>query len=168
MTDHFNTKHGHSRRGARSKTYLTWCSMHRRCYLPSQSSWMLYGGRGIKVCEEWHKFENFLRDMGEQPEGMTLEREQVDGPYSKENCCWASPLEQARNKRSTRWLEYGGERLCLTEWAERLNIRPKTLRARLDDHGWSVERALTAPVMGPSESARHASEIRHARKSDGG
>lgn len=143
---HFNTKHGHAPRGNKSAAYKAWESMHRRCYLPSQSSYENYGGRGITVAHEWHRFETFLADMGEPPEGMSLERKKVDEGYSKANCIWATRVDQARNKTNTRWLEHGGERRSLAEWAELIGVKAKTLRARLDDHGWSIERALTEPV----------------------
>lgn len=143
---HFNTKHGQARRGQKSRTYKTWESMHRRCYLPSQKGYENYGGRGITVCHEWHSFETFFADMGEQPEGMTLERKKTDLGYAKANCVWATRTEQARNKTNTRWIEHDGERLSLSEWAERIGVKPKTLRARIDDHGWSVARALSESV----------------------
>lgn len=121
---------------------------------------MNYGGRGIKVCPAWHKFESFLADMGEQPPGMTIERTNHDADYSPENCVWAPRIAQARNKRNTRWLTFKGETLCLTEWAERIGIKPKSLRARLDDYGWTVEQALSTPTMNKSKSAQIASEAR--------
>lgn len=159
-TPHFNVTHGHAGRGKTTQTYKTWCSMHRRCYMPSQSSWTNYGGRGIKVCAAWHEFEAFLEDMGEQPPNMTIERKNPMEDYSPENCVWATTLQQARNRTNTCWLTFQGETLCLTEWAERLGIKPKTLRARIDDHGWSVERALSAPVMTLSQAAKHARQVR--------
>lgn len=144
---HGNTKHGNARRGNKTTTYLRWESMIRRCYLKSQDSYHLYGGRGITVCDEWRVFENFLADMGQADESQSLDRIDIDKGYSKDNCRWVSSLEQARNKRSTRWLTYKGETRCLTEWADIIGIKPKTLRARLDDHKWDVDRALTTATM---------------------
>lgn len=160
---HGNTKHGNARRGMKTKTYKTWESMHRRCYMPSQDSYPEYGGSGIEVCERWYKFENFLEDMGEQPDGMSIERNDISKNYSHENCKWVPLLRQARNKRTTRWLTFNGETMCLADWADRLGIKPKTLRARLDDHGWSLERALTTGVMTSSESSFVAREVRYGR-----
>ena len=131
--------------------------------MPSQIGYKNYGGRGIKVCDSWKNFTVFLDDMGEQPEGMTLERDYPDLDYSVLNCRWASTLEQARNKTNTRWLSHKGETLPLTEWAERLGIKPKTLRARLDDHLWSVDRALTTKVMSYKESTTRAKEVRYGK-----
>ncbi len=83
-----------------TRTYTSWQSMKTRCYNINDEHYPRYGGRGIYVCYEWrNSFEAFLRDMGERPDGRTLDRKDNDGPYTKDNCCWSTPAEQAQNRK---------------------------------------------------------------------
>lgn len=121
--------------------YWAWQRMKQRCFDENTPEFKHYGGRGITVCERWLDFENFLSDMGERPKGMTVERINNDGDYESTNCRWATRREQAVNRSMTRWLTYGGERLCMKDWALRVGISLPLLKYRIDA-GWPLERAL--------------------------
>lgn len=132
-----------------SPEHNSWTSMLGRCFNSNDERWEDYGGRGISVCERWRgSFENFLADMGPRPSPEhSLDRyPDPDGNYEPDNCRWATRSEQQRNRRCTPVLEYKGERRPLIEWAERLGIPYQTLSTRIR-RGWSVERAMTAPVQ---------------------
>lgn len=127
--------------------YHTWQQMKKRCSNPNVDGYENYGGRGITVCESWAaSFESFARDMGERPEGMTLDRIDTDGPYSPENCRWATHTTQGRNRRNNRLLTMDGRTMSMIEWSEETGIPKRTLQSRLNIHGWSVRDALTTPV----------------------
>ena len=130
-----------------SAEYEIWHSMKSRCFNPQATGFPSYGGRGITVCKRWKdSFSMFYRDMGPRPSAsLTLERIDNDKNYTPKNCCWASRKRQQRNRRKSRMITHAGERLCLSEWAERIGMDYNTLFSRLSN-GWSVERALSEPV----------------------
>jgi hypothetical protein len=92
-------KHGYSPKGQRTLTYNSWQAMKKRCFDPKTNGYRYWGGRGITICERWMQFENFLADMGERPEGTTLDRVDVNGNYESSNCRWATPIEQRANRQ---------------------------------------------------------------------
>lgn len=144
----FTSRHGHSANGRISPEYQSWYSMRSRCQNPNAANYANYGGRGITVCSRWDVFEHFLADMGPRPSSKhTLDRRNNEGPYCPENCRWATPTEQGRNRRTNHRLTFRGETLTVQEWAERIGIRPKTLHERLR-RGQTAERALTTPLRG--------------------
>ena len=96
-----HTKHGHCSGNKYDRTYTSWRSMLARCINPNSDSWKYYGARGITICRRWQdSFENFLKDMGERPVGMTLDRKNSDGNYTAKNCQWATPYQQIHNRRT--------------------------------------------------------------------
>ncbi len=115
----------------KTRTYKIWSCMLQRVSNKNSSAWKYYGGRGIKVCDDWIKFENFFRDMGEANKNQSIDRIDNEGDYCPENCRWVSLKVQARNKRNNRIIKYKGKSLCISEWAEIYSIKVATLWARL-------------------------------------
>lgn len=137
-------KHGHAKRGATTKTYETWMNMNGRCKTTTRHNYALYGGRGITVCERWSAFENFVADMGERPDGMTLDRINNDLGYSPDNCRWAPTKEQQRNLRNNVNVEFNGRSQCVRAWEEELGMKSGVLGYRIR-RGWGIA-AFTTPV----------------------
>ena len=125
--------------------YFSWRNMLNRCYWQRGPDYSRYGGRGIFVCERWRVFENFYSDMGDPPEGLQIERIDNNGPYSPENCIWASRYVQSRNRRSNRLIFYNGKILTLKDWSDKLGFKYTTLRQRIES-GWPIKRAFTEPT----------------------
>ena len=141
---------GHYKHGGKgTKLYEVWCSMKRRCELPSLASYKYYGGRGISVSAEWKEsfiaFRNWAYENGYK-EGLSLDRIDNNGNYEPSNCRWVTMKEQANNQNHTLKIEYKGEVKTLTEWAELLGIKRHTLYHRIYKNGWDIDRAFTEKV----------------------
>lgn len=132
-------------RETRTPTWNSWLSMRHRCSNQNDPSYPRYGGRGIRVCERWENYENFVADMGHRPDGTTLDRVDNSGNYEPGNCRWATGSEQSRNRRSTRTLTHEGVTLPLVEWAKRTGIARTAITERIR-RGWTVSAALTRPT----------------------
>lgn len=146
-----------------SHTYLhnVWCGMNKRCN-PNHVGVRNYGERGITVCDEWRdytKFAEWARTHGYE-EGLTIERIDVNGNYCPDNCCWIPSEKQARNRRTTKWVEWQGRKMSLAEAAEISGLPYKQVHFRLK-HGWDLEKALTTPLI------KQESEIRKAAEKNG-
>jgi hypothetical protein len=131
--------------GGFPRWYHIYLGMVSRCVNQKDRGFALYGGRGIRVCDRWLKSPaDFLADMGEPPDGLSIDRVDNDGPYSPENCRWATRVEQQNNRRCNRNITHQGKTQSLSEWAREIGLTNATLTKRLQS--WSVDRALTAPV----------------------
>ena len=144
-----------------SKTlfYARWRAMLQRCINPNNNAYKNYGGRGITVCERWKTFTNFATDMGEPPPGMSIERRDNNGPYSKANCYWGTMEQQANNTRLNRLLTHEGKTQPLPVWAREKNIHPATIRSRLKA-GLSVADALTKPLRDYTQTITRIARMR--------
>lgn len=129
----------------RHPLFTTWCEMRYRCENPSKHSFKYYGAVGIKVCERWQIFENFIMDIGEKPKGHTLDRINRLGNYEPSNCRWADRRTQANNRSSNRILEISGQKLTLAQWSRKWKVPINTIWRRLQ-LGWEVSDAVKRTV----------------------
>lgn len=135
---------GHKHGNSYAKFYVKWLVIKSRCYNENDKSYPDYGGRGIKMCDEWvndyylfHKWveENYVK-------GMTIDRIENDGPYAPWNCRFATPKQQANNRRSNKKIKYKGQLKTISEWSSIIGIKAVTIRSRLKK-GWTVQEAFT-------------------------
>ena len=144
-----NTIHG----GSNDRLYRIWKNMKRRCDSPNDKRYKTYGGKGVKVCEEWsNNYQSFKEwayangyDDSAEFQKCTLDRVDNDGDYEPNNCRWATMKEQANNKRTNRIVVYNGCKYTLTQLAEKIGMNKTTLKERLN-MGWSVEDAVNRPI----------------------
>ena len=147
MTSVLNQLHNGSlsvRGLSRSKIYVAWCNMKQRCLNENNRQYKYYGGRGIKVCDEWLEFEQFYcwAMVNGYNDTLTLDRVNVDGNYEPKNCRWVDMKTQQNNTRRNHQITYNGKTQTLAQWSEELNIKYQTLRDRIFRYRWSVERAF--------------------------
>lgn len=146
-----NMTHGHTTNDlkATSSEYHIWSTMKQRCTNPNNVSYPRYGGRGIRVDESWlgpSGYSQFFEDMGARPsKAHSLDRINPNGPYSKDNCRWATSEQQNSNRAGVRQITYQGRTLTSAGWERVTGIAAVTIRSRIDK-GWTTEAALTTPV----------------------
>ena len=125
ISSRINLKHGATVNGKHTGAYRSWTTMKSRCYNEDNNRFYAYGGRGIRVCDRWlESFDNFFADMGDRPEGYSLDRIDVNGNYSPENCKWATTTEQSRNQRTNFWYMFGEEKMIQADVARALGVHP--------------------------------------------
>jgi hypothetical protein len=135
-------RHGHAAGGRSTPTFRSWLSMVRRCTDPKFEPYARYGAVGVTVCPGWLNFENFLADMGERPDGTSIDRfPEQSGNYEPGNCRWASAVEQANNRSSTKLISARGEQKSIADWARASGTPASRIASRLRA-GWSAERAI--------------------------
>lgn len=138
--------HGCAKNGQNSTSYVTWKGIKQRCLNANDKAYVNYGGRGIKVCDRWLRFENFLEDMGDRPKGFSIERIDNNGNYEPGNCRWATMKEQNNNKRNTSFVTYENERIGIGHVADLVGIGRGVLSGRLR-LGWDEERAMSTKLV---------------------
>lgn len=128
------------------KMYIIWHGMMARCYRKNIKLYRSYGAKGIRVEKRWHEVENFIGDMGMRPGKMQLDRINTLGNYSRSNCRWVTVKENQNNRIDNIRITFNGRTQTLSQWADELGMKYGTLFSRIKD-GWSVERALSEPVI---------------------
>lgn len=154
-----------------TRPYRIWLGMRRRCYRKDSHNYHLYGGRGIKICDEWKDdFKTFWKDMKDgYANNLTIDRINNDGDYEPNNCRWYTLKEQANNKRSNVFIEYNGERKTIAQWTVEAGFGYQTILKRLKA-GWDNGKTLTTrprkklgngekiyPATSPNKKLNHES-----------
>lgn len=131
---------------AGTDTHIVWKHMRNRCNNPRDAGFKNYGGRGITICERWDSFANFFTDMGKRPPNHFIDRIDNDGPYSPENCRWATRKTQNRNRRSNVFVTFKGKRCTLAELAEETGVPYAIIRDRIIESKWDAAKAVHEPI----------------------
>lgn len=132
-----------------TRLYRIWVNMHKRCYDKNHDSYKWYGGRGIRVCNEWKTFLTFKAwaERSGYEDSLSIDREDGDGNYTPMNCRWQTQKEQMNNVSSNKIITFNGENLTQSEFADKYNLKYHTVTNRLRA-GWSVERIVNTPEVG--------------------
>jgi hypothetical protein len=141
--------HGATIGHTETPTYAIWIGMKQRCLNPNSKAYYLYGGYNppVKIHPSWMDYAVFHRDMGDCPEGLSIDRfPDPNGNYEPGNCRWGTDIEQANNRRDNHRLVLNGKDQTISEWSRELDFGPGVLLYRVT-HGWAVEQALTTPVQ---------------------
>lgn len=128
------------------RLYWIWSDMRGRCSNPNHRQYADYGRRGITVCDRWQTFANFEADMGQRPEGLSLDRRDNSKGYGPDNCRWATRTEQNSNRRNCILVDCDGEQVTLKEYCRRKSLPYRPIVKRIQDRKWPVALALTAPL----------------------
>ena len=144
VSKNLNRTHGMSK----ERIYKEWKDIKERCNNEKNTAYSNYGGRNIKVCDEWMKFEPFYEwaMSNGYRDNLTIDRIDNDGNYEPDNCRWVNNTVQANNKRTNIFIEYKNERKTIAEWAREKNISYQTLYNRVQNLKWSIEDALNIPI----------------------
>lgn len=153
--EHKTTHGASSKTGSHSedhRLYSVWLGIRERCNKPSSSSYKYYGGRGIKICDEWNNSFEAFRDWAYSTgydrvaptHACTIDRIDVNGDYCPENCRWATAKQQSNNKRNNKFFTIGSETHTMAEWCEIRNVSKRLVKDRVS-RGWDIERALSEP-----------------------
>jgi hypothetical protein len=138
-----------------TRFYKIWKGAKYRCINPKNCLYKYYGGRGIKICDRWLKFDNFLNDMYQSYEehiricdenNTTIDRIDTNGDYCLENCKWSTWKEQGNNRKTNAFIKFNNINMTVTQWSDKLHINKSTILGRLHKYGWSVEKTLTTPA----------------------
>lgn len=154
VTSKRSLKHSHAKNKIdTTTTYHAWQDMRKRCTNPNRKEYKNYGGRGINVCDRWtNSFENFLEDMGERPEGLSIDRIDNNGNYEPSNCRWATKKEQCGNKRNNKWITWNGITKIQEYWSREWNLSRRIITYNISQ-GYSMEwiyQNKVEPKLSPS------------------
>lgn len=138
-----NKTHGQTK----TRLYRIYAGMKSRCYNPNEPAYKNYGGRGITICPEWQMFEPFKKwaMLHGYDDNLSIDRIDNNKGYSPENCRWTDRKTQNNNQRSNRLISYKGKTQTMKQWSEEYDINYHTFISRIDELGWSIEKALNTP-----------------------